>query len=125
MKKYHKKLAEVWRVGGNRVPEFAFNEINLTNDGKFREETFKLWQQGCVSTKTLHDSYNLDYEQELERKKRETDSGENLVFAPPTNPFTNPTNSVDSNPGRPEKDVKSLKKDKNNSQERPRPSTSK
>lgn len=127
MKKYNKRLAELWRVGNNRIPEFKFNEVNLTNDGKFKDEAFKLWQQGVCSTKTLLDTHNMDYEQELDRKKKETDSGDNLILVPPTNPFTNsntPNNSVDSeNNGRPEKDAKSLKRDKNNSQERPRPST--
>lgn len=127
MKKFNKRLALLWRIGDTRIPVFAFNEVNLSNDGKFREEAFLLWQQGCVSRQTLLDDYyNMDYEQELERKKQEKKKGDDEVFMPPTNPFNSPINTnPNAENGRPTTDVKNSKQDKNNSGtgKQPKPST--
>jgi len=131
MKKFNKRLALMWRVGENKVPTFCFNAVNLTNDPSFKDEAFKLWQSGCISYKTLlNDFYDLDYDQEYERKTVENDKKDNEVFAPPINPFTtsNSNNSNDSSGstndgGRPKTTSKESKQDKNNSQNNPKPST--
>jgi hypothetical protein len=128
MKKFNKRLALLWRIAENRIPEFQFNEVNLLNSSKLREEAFQLWQNGCLSRQTmLDDYYRMDYEQELERKKKENKQKDDETFAPPTNPFANPFGGG-SNPqdegGRPENDVKDAKSDKNKSKtgKQPKPS---
>jgi hypothetical protein len=128
IKKFNKKLALMWRIGDNRIPTFSFNEVNLTNDGKFKDEAFKLWQQGCISRKTLLDDYyNMDYEQERERKQNESDKSDDEVFIPPSSPFNSNQNDIkDNESGRPSKDIKDSKQDKNNSgtgNKQPKPST--
>jgi hypothetical protein len=127
MKKYNRKLAQMWRVGNEKIPIFSFNEVDLLNDGKFREEAFKLWQQGNISRKTLlNDYYNMDYDQEKERKQKENETNENEIFVIPTNPFT--TGSGTTPPtegGRPPVSTKDSKQDKNNSNtsKQPKPSS--
>ncbi|MGE5438093.1 MAG: hypothetical protein ACM3O3_12845 [Syntrophothermus sp.] len=128
MKKYNKKLALLWRIGDKRIPIFSFNEVNLMNSSQFKGEALQLWQQGCVSRQTLlNDYYNMDYEQEKERKQQEIKDGDNEIFITPTNPFTSPFqgNTPGNNEGgRPEKDIKDSKQDKNNSKSgaNPKPS---
>jgi hypothetical protein len=131
MKKLNKRLAKLWRVGDNKIPSFVFNSINLVNEDKFKDAAFKLWQQGCISTRSLlNDYFEMDYEQELERKKTEKSSGEAEVFQPPVNPHTmpsNPNGNFDDKGGRPKKDLKDLKDDKNKSDtgKQPKPSDKK
>jgi hypothetical protein len=127
MKKYNRKLALMWRVSDKRVPIFAFNEVNLLNSAKFRGEAFQLWQQGNLSRQTLlNDYYNMDYEQEKERRQQESKSGDNEIFTPPTNPFGGqPGDSENKDGGRPEKDIKDSKQDKNNSKTGSQPKPSK
>jgi len=132
MKKFNKKLAEMWRVGNGRVPEFVFNSVDLLNDGAFREEAFKLWQQGCISSTTMLEDHGYDVEQEYERRKAEKKRDFENVFIPPPNSNTmannlgNP-NDPNAKPGAPEKKVKDSKQDKNNSDsgKNPKPSTAK
>ncbi len=123
MKKYNKKLAELpgWRVGNEKIPEFKFNEIDLTNDGKFQDACFKLYQQGVIGIESLHESFGFDHEQELERKKKENKEKYIEIFTLPPS-FNNQT-ADDPKPGAPKKPVSKSKQDKNNSQNAPKPST--
>lgn len=123
MNKINIKLAEILGVTASKIPEFKFNEIDLTKDGKFRDACFKLWQQGVLSTKTLHEEYGLDHSQELERKKKENEDGYTEIFTLPPS-FNNQTGDPNSSePGAPVKPVSQSKQDKNNSQNAPKPST--
>lgn len=126
MKKYNRKLALLWRVGNEKIPLFSFNEVDLINDGKFREEAFKLWQQGCVSRKTLlNDYFDMDYDQEYERKSNEIKNADDEVFLSPTNPFgAMPSSDGESTSGRPKVDTKNSKQDKNNSKTTAQPKPS-
>lgn len=128
MKKFNRSLALLWRIGDTRIPEFMFKDVNLSNDLAIKEEAFKLWQSGCMSNRTLLDDYyDMDYEQELERKTKEQTSGESNIFVPPINPYSAPASSGtgDSESGRPTKGVTDMKQDKNNSKSgaNPKPST--
>lgn len=123
MNKINVKLAGVIGATANKIPEFKFNDVDLARDGKFREACFDLWKQGLLSTKSLHEEYSLDHEQELERKKEEQKEGYSDIFSPPSNPFTQSKNSdPESKPGAPVKDIKDSKTDKNNSVSNPKPS---
>lgn len=120
MKKYNRKLAELWRVGTGRIPEFVFNQIDLISDGNFKEEAFKLWQQGCISNTTLLEEHGYDVEQEFERRGDESKRNFENVFKPPLNTNTMSENS----PGAPTKNQDKSKQDKNNSStsKQPKPS---
>jgi hypothetical protein len=120
MRKFNRKLAEMpgWRVGNEKIPEFKFNEIDLTNDGKFLDACFKLYQQGIIGVESLHENYGFDHEQELERKKKENKENYNDVFTLPPS-FNNQTDES----GAPVKSVKNSKQDKNNNTNNPKPST--
>jgi hypothetical protein len=123
MKKYNKKLADLWRVGKNRIPSFGFNEIDLMDDSQIKTEAFTIWQQGCISRTTLLEEHGYDIEQEYERRKDEDKRGFEELFAPPKNANTMNTDGVNpsvkdvTNPkgGRPEVPLKDSKQDKNNS----------
>jgi hypothetical protein len=125
MKKYNKKLAEMWRISETKIPTFKFNEIDLIGDSEMKAEALQLWQQGCISRETLLEYHELDYEQEKERKQKEKESGDNEIFMPPVNPFTSPFGGDSNNDsGRPTKSIKDSKQDKNNSltSKQPKPS---
>jgi hypothetical protein len=123
MDKINIKLAEILGVTSSKIPEFKFNEIDLTKDGKFRDACFKLWQQGVLSTRTLHEEFSIDHEQELERKKKENEDGYTEIFTLPPS-FNNQNGDPDdSKSGAPTKPVSQSKQDKNNSQNAPKPST--
>jgi len=123
MKKYNRKLAMLWRISETKIPVFVFNRLDLMNTGKMREEAFQLWQQGCVSRKTLlNDYYSMDYEQEKERKSNEFTSGDELIFYPPTSPFH--SSNITSTDTKPEKPLNELKQDKNNSKTSAQPKPS-
>jgi len=122
MNKINLKLAEELNVTSTKIPEFVFNDVDLANDGKFKEACFKLWQQGMLSNQSLFESYEMDYEQEKERKKKEIDEGDDKIFVPPINPNTTSGND-EAKPGTPKKPVNKSKQDKNNSQSNPKPST--
>ena len=121
--KYHFRLNEMWEGVTKSIPEFVFSPLNLTNSGDLKAEAFSLWQSGCLSRKTLLEKYDYNYDQEKERKENEKD--DETVFKIPVNPFTangNDSNSGDT--GRPTKNVKDLKRDKNQSDtgKQPKPS---
>jgi hypothetical protein len=123
MNKINIKLAGILGVTSSKIPEFKFNEIDLTKDGKFRDSCFKLWQQGVLSTRTLHEEFSMDHDQELERKKKENEDGYTEIFTLPPS-FNNQGNDPNaSDPGAPKKPVNQSKQDKNNSQSNPKPST--
>jgi hypothetical protein len=126
MRKFNKKLAEMpgWRVGNEKIPEFKFNEIDLTNDGKFQDACFKLYQQGIIGIESLHEVYNFDHEQELERKKKENKEKYTDIFTLPPS-FNNQTGD-ESSAGRPQQNQSNMKQDKNNSKTsaQPKPSNS-
>lgn len=107
MNKINARLAErLPRVSAKNIPKFDFPAVDLTNDGKFAEAVFKLWQQGMASNQTLLDAYGLDIVQELERKKTESANGQDQVFTPPQNAFTSNTSKNTTNEkvgGRPKK----------------------
>lgn len=123
MNKINLKLAEILGVTSSKIPEFKFNEIDLTKDGKFRDACFKLWQQGVLSTRTLHEEYSIDHDQELERKKKENEDGYTEIFTLPPSFNNQNGNPEDSKPGAKTKPVSQSKQDKNNSQNAPKPST--
>lgn len=83
-----------------RVPLFEFEPIDLTNDGKFQQACFSLWQQGVVSTETLLQANGLDIAQEAERRKSEAGTVD-AVFQPRQSSYTL---SGRNNPGRPKLD---------------------
>jgi len=116
MKKYNKKLSELWRVGKNRVPIFEFKEIDLIDDSSIRQEALALWQQGNISRTTLLEEHGYDVEQEYERRVFESGKDFEEVFAPPQNANTMTSNPEDTtSKGRPATPIKDSKQDKNNS----------
>ena len=121
MKKFNKKLAIMWRIAPNKVPSFVFNDLDLIGEEKLKDEAFKLWQQGCVSTTTLLDQHGYDVEQEYERKKSEEEKDFKTVFEPPANSNTMP--SEPSAKGAPKKSPVSTDKNKSQTGKQPKPST--
>ncbi len=121
MNKINIKLAEILGVTSTKIPEFKFNPIDLANDGKFKEECFKLWQQGVLSTESLHEVHNLDHDQELERKKKENKDGYTEIFTLPPS-FNN--QSGDGEPGAPilPNDKRTSDPSKSQSGKQPKPS---
>jgi hypothetical protein len=59
-----------------KIPKFEFEPIDLSGNNKFQKTCEDLWKQGCLSTESLLDSHGINYKQEVQRKKREVDSGE-------------------------------------------------
>lgn len=64
------------------VPKFVFDEIDLENSKEFQKDCLTLYKQGVVSAETLVRSHNIDYSEEVERKKREMSSGEAELMQP-------------------------------------------
>jgi len=121
MNKINFRLSGIMGVTSAKIPDFRFNSVDLLNDGKFREECFKLWQQGVLSTESLHEEYRINHAQEKERKERENKEEYTEIFTLP--PSFNNQKNEDEESGRPVKDVKDSRQDKNNSQNAPKPST--
>jgi len=125
MKKYNRRLAEIWRVGSNKIPTFVFNEVDLIGDDKIKEEAFQLWQQGCISSTTLLEEHGLDVEQEYERRLDESSRDFATVFAPPTNTHTSSGNTpppTDNKGGRPPNPNATTDKNKSATGKNPKPS---
>jgi hypothetical protein len=92
MNKVLLRLADrIPRISTKNIPTFEFPDADLTDDGKFAESAFKLWQQGVVSNQTMLDSFGFDITQELERKTSEAKEDQSSVFIPPQNAFTSNT----------------------------------
>lgn len=121
MDKINLRLSNIMGVTSTKVPNFRFNSVDLLNDGKFREECFKLWQQGVLSTESLHEEYRINHAQEKERKEKENTEKYTEIFTLP--PSFNNQKNEEENDGRPTKEVEDSKQDKNNSQNAPKPST--
>lgn len=121
--KYHFRLNKLWGGVVKSVPEFKFAPLNLTNNNELKEESFALWQSGCLSRQTMLEKHEYNYDQEKERKEKEKD--DEKIFTIPINPFTTSGDgSNDNNNGRPAKNTKNLKRDKNQSDtgKQPKPS---
>jgi hypothetical protein len=123
MNKINIKLAGILGVTATKIPEFKFNEIDLTKDGKFRDACFKLWQQGMLSNQTLLSEYSLDYEQERERKKKELEDGDIDVFVLPPSFNNQSSDPNSSDPGAPTLPNNKRTSDPSKSQNAPKPST--
>lgn len=103
MNKINRALAgRIRGVSGKNVPVFEFPAVDLTNDGKFAEAVYKLWQQGMVSNRTMLEGYELDITQEMERRRSEAAEGQGEVFIPPQNAYTSNTGGGENTGGRPE-----------------------
>lgn len=66
---------KITRSNADRIPKFTFIPVDLSGNAKFQKACEDLWKQGCLSTKTMLDAFNLDYEQEVTRKKMELADG--------------------------------------------------
>ena len=66
----------------DKIPRFTFPPVDLSNSKAFQETCLNLWEKGTLSTETLMQSFNFDYKQEVERKKREQEAGETNVMTP-------------------------------------------
>lgn len=64
------------RSRNEKIPKFEMEPIDLSGNNKFQKACEDLWKQGCLSTESLLDSHGINYKQEVQRKKREVDSGE-------------------------------------------------
>lgn len=117
MRKINQRLSEIFHIGG-KIPQFVFNPIDLMNSAAFRDAAFKLWTQGVISTTTLQEVSQYDPQQELERRKRESQMDYAAIFAPPQNAYTSRTGNE---AGAPEKSEEQSKTDKSHSQTMPRP----
>lgn len=125
MNKINRALAgRIRGVSGKNVPVFEFPAVDLTNDGKFAEAVYKLWQQGMVSNRTMLEGYELDITQELERRRSEAAEGQGEVFIPPQNAYTSNTGGGENTGGRPELDDGDRSSDPANSETgaQPKPS---
>lgn len=107
------------------VPKFTFPPIDLANNGKFRETTYKLWQAGVLSNETTLEIHGYDMGQEIERIRSEEAQG----FIRP-NPYkeqeTSLVEKVDQNKlGRPviDDDDRTSDKNKAKSGAQPKPSS--
>lgn len=121
--KYHYRLNNLWNGVIKNIPEFKFNNLNLTNSNELKSEAFTLWQSGSLSRKTMLEKHDYNYDQEKERKEKEKD--DEKVFTIPVNPHTSSgDNNNDDSTGRPTKNTKDLKRDKNQSDtgKQPKPS---
>lgn len=123
MFKYNTKLSGTLKATSNKIPEFSFEKIDLTNDGSMKEEAMKLYSQGIISKRTLSEAFDYDLDQELERRTEEAKEIDE-VMVPPINPNTANTGDPDNKGGNPGKPINKSKTDKNNSKtsSQPKPS---
>lgn len=103
MRKINERLAKrMSRVAVRDIPEFQFPHVDLTRDGSFQEAVYKLWMQGMASDRTLLEAYEMDIEQEKERRTVEQENGTEELFTPRQNAYTsNTTGTGDGMAGRP------------------------
>ena len=66
----------------DQIPRFTFPPTDLSGSKAFQDTCLKLWQEGVLSHETLMQSYGLDMNQEVERKKTEEAQGVHAVLAP-------------------------------------------
>lgn len=111
------------RSAEGQIPRFTFPPTDLSGSKAFQDTCLKLWQEGVLSHETLMQSYGLDMNQEVERKKSEEDRGVHTVLAPSDK--DNCQESVKSEErGRPTMDTQERHSDPANSQtgRQPKPS---
>lgn len=65
----------VSRSSSDKVPRFTLIPIDLSGNSKFQKACSDLWKDGCLSTESLLQAYNMDFSQEVERKKKELSDG--------------------------------------------------
>ena len=110
------------------VPTFTFMPLEMSGRKALREEAFKLWQQGVLSTHSLMyaEGYDLDYE--LEQRKAEAADGVDEVFCTRLNVSANNEDSGEEKDegGRPTMDDDERHSDPEASERgaQPKPSTS-
>lgn len=63
------------RSSSTNVPTFTLLPVDLSGGSKFQKTCMELWQQGCVSTKTMLQNQGFDYDQEVYRKNKEIEDG--------------------------------------------------
>ena len=65
----------VSRSSSDKVPQFTLIPVDLSGSSKFQKACSDLWKEGCLSTESLLQAYNMDFAQEVERKKKELNDG--------------------------------------------------
>jgi len=123
LKKIMKKRAIEWRIAENKVPTFVFDKVSIQDDQAMKDEVLKLFQSGLTSYATTITTLGYDYEQEKARKTKEKADGDAEIFVVPAS--FNTQAAGENGGGAPIKDIKNSKQDKSNSQNNPKPSTSK
>lgn len=118
--KLNKEKAIEWRIAENRVPKFVFSPLNLQSDQNFRNEVFKLYQQGLLSKQTTLESLDYSFDQEKSRKGKENKDNLDEVFTIPQNPNTTSGNNAG---GAPKGDPIKVDQNKSDSGKAPKPST--
>lgn len=63
------------RSSSSNVPTFTLLPVDLSGGSKFQKTCYELWQQGCMSTKTMLQAHGHDYDQEVSRKTQEVEDG--------------------------------------------------
>ena len=118
------------RSNDKKIPTFVFPTCDLTTVDAFKEECMKLYDKGVLSVKTLLESYRVDIDTELERKKAEQKNGVTELFVAPGKAATNNSNNNDNDSedvtvGRPTMDDSERQSDPGNSEtgRQPKPSS--
>lgn len=68
------------RSSSSNVPVFTLMPVDLSGNSKFQKTCHELWQQGCMSTKTMLQLHGFDYEQEVYRKTQEVEDGSYILM---------------------------------------------
>ena len=118
------------RSNDKKIPTFVFPTCDLTQVDAFKEECMKLYEKGVLSVRTLLESYRVDIDTELERKKAEQKNGVAELFVSPGKAATNNSNDKDNDGedvtvGRPTMDDSERQSDPGNSEtgRQPKPSS--
>lgn len=69
---------------GDRIPLFRFPPTDLTGDQNFLKVCDSLYAKGMLSNETYLSAYKFDYQQEINRKRIEKETGIDELFTPVT-----------------------------------------
>lgn len=88
MNRINRRLNELHLKGlphmsDDRIPEFTYPPVDLNGSQKLQEACKALYEKGLVSKQTMLDSYGLDIEQEIARRKREASNGTDATLIKP------------------------------------------
>lgn len=117
LKDVEKMLDKIFKViavqeGFKTYPTIVFDVVDLGEGDEITDALYSLYDKGLISKESLLENTRFSYEEELEKRAHERDSGADDILLPPKQSF-NMSADDDKKAGRPEMSPKDRKTDPN------------